>query len=239
MASLLLIGLTRYRIQLGKGVRGKSGGLANLRQKVDDVRLFLAVAMGNPEAAQLQLVKNSLNEHMLQHGYHIYDYLQRVPAVFVKEGFFPQGQRLETEVRHIDFLPTLIRAFGLETSSPCFDGSSYYELMGNGGGENRSIYLEARGGAQAERVFLIRGVRRNGQKLAYAPLDPTAPVEYYSLNDDPAEQKPLADTECERIAELREEAETVSRSFGNGSGAILSAKENVEMVRKLQSLGYM
>ncbi len=239
MASLLAIGLTRYRIQLGKGVQGKSGGLANLKQKVNDIRLFLAVAMGNPEAAQLQLVKNSLNEHSLQHGYHIYDYLQRVPAVFVKEGIFPKGHRLETEVRHIDFLPTLIQAFGLETSSTGFDGSSYYELMANGTGENRSIYLEARGGAQAEKIFLIRGVRRSGQKLAYAPLDPTAPVEYYNLNDDPMEQQPLSDTECEKVAELREEAETVSSSFGQGSGATLSAKENAEMVKKLQSLGYM
>jgi len=239
MASLLLIGLTRYRIQLGKGVQGKSGGLANLKQKVNDVRLFLAVAMGKPEAAQLQLVKNSLNEHMLQHGYHIYDYLQRVPAVFVKEGVFPKGHRLETEVRHIDFLPTLIQAFGLETSSTGLDGSSYYEMMANGTGEDRSIYLEARGGAQAQKVFLIRGVRRAGQKLAYAPLEPTAPIEYYNLNDDPKEQKPLSDTAYEEVAELREEAETISRSFAQGSGASLSARENAEMVKKLQSLGYM
>jgi arylsulfatase A-like enzyme len=239
MVSLLAIGLTRYRLQLRKGIKGNSTGLANLKQKVNDVKLFLAVAMGNPEAAQLQLVKNSLNEHSLQHGYHIYDYLQRVPAVFTKKGIFPQGQRLETEVRHIDFLPTLIQAFGLETSYSGFDGSSYYELMANGTGENRSIYLEARGGAQAEKIFVIRGVRRNGQKLAYAPFEPHAPVEYYNLRYDPMEQRPLADPENEKVAELREEAEAINGSFGMGSGATLSAKENVEMVRKLQSLGYM
>jgi arylsulfatase A-like enzyme len=239
MASLLAIGLTRYRIQLGKGVRGKSGGLANLRQKVNDVGLFLAVAMGKTGAAQLQLVKNSLNEHMLQHGYHIYDYLQRVPAVFVKEGVFPQGHRLETDVRHIDFLPTLIQAFGLETSSTGFDGSSYYEMMASGTGENRSIYLEARGGAQADKIFLIRGVRRCGRKLAYAPLEPNAPMEYYNLNDDRDEQRPLPDTADEKVTELREEAETLSRSFGQSAGTTMSADENAEMVKKLQSLGYM
>jgi arylsulfatase A-like enzyme len=239
MANLLGIGLTRYRIQLGKRVKGKSGGLANLKQKANDLKLFLAVAMGNPEAAQLQLVTNSLNEHSLQHGYHIYDYLQRVPAVFVGEGIFPQGRRLETEVRHIDFLPTLIQAFGLQTSSSGFDGSSYYELMGNGPGEDRSIFLEARGGAQAEKIFVIRGVRRNGRKLAFAPFEPNAPVEYYNLHEDPMEQQPLTDVEQDTVAELREEAEAMSASFGQGSGATPSAKENAEMVKKLQSLGYM
>ena len=111
--------------------------------------------------------------------------------------------------------------------------------MANGAGENRSIYLEARGGAQAEKIFLIRGVRCRGRKLAYAPFDPTAPVEYYNLNDDPMEQQPLSDTEYEEIAELRDEAETVSSSFGQGSGTTLSARENAEMVKKLKSLGYM
>jgi hypothetical protein len=64
-------------------------------------------------------------------------------------------------------------------------------------------------------------------------------VEYYNLNDDPMEQQPLSDPECEKVVELREEAETVSNSFGQGSGETLSAKENAEMVKKLQSLGYM
>ena len=44
-----------------------------------------------------------------------------MPVVFVKEGIFRKGQRLVTEVRHIDFLPTLIQAFGLETSGSGFD----------------------------------------------------------------------------------------------------------------------
>lgn len=239
MASLVGIGLTRYRIQLGRGLRGGSGGLANLKQKMNDVMLFLSVAMGKSEAAQMQLVKNSLNEHLLQHGYHIYDYLQRVPAVFVQEGLFPRGRRLETEVRHIDFLPSLIQAFRLETSCSGWDGSSYYELMTNGGGEDRSTYLEARGGAQAEKIFLIRGVRRGGRKIAFAPFEPKGPVEYYNLIDDPMEERPLPDTDCDEVAELREEAEAVRGSFGQGAGATLSAKENAEMVKKLQSLGYM
>ncbi len=136
-------------------------------------------------------------------------------------------------------MPTLIQAFRLETAYKDFDGASYYELMAGEAGESRSIYLEARGGAQAEKVFLIRGVRRNGRKLAYAPFEPDAPVEYYNLDDDPSEQKPLADTVTGEAATLRDEAETVRRSFGKGAGEALSAKENAEMVKKLQSLGYM
>jgi len=239
LLSLLLIGITRYRIQLSRGARDRSGFFSTMKEKLSDAKLFLAVAMGKSGAAQLQLVKSSLNEHKLQHGYHIYDYLQRVPAVFVGEGIFPRGRRLPVDVRHIDLLPTMIQAFGLETSDNGFDGTSYYDLMSNGQGENRSIFLEARGGPQAEKLFLIRGVRRSGQKVAYAPFEPAAPVEFYDLGEDPMEQANLSDIELAKVAQLREEAEAMGSSFSQGPGSTLSARENVEMVKKLKNLGYM
>jgi hypothetical protein len=240
MTSLLVIGFARYRIQMRRRIRGgRAGFFANLRQKLDDVKLFLAVAMGRPEAAQMQMVKTSLNDHKLQHGYHIYDYLQRVPAVFVREGLFPRGHTVETDVRHIDLLPTLIHAFGLQWADDSFDGVSYADLIRNGGGENRSIYLEARSGAQAEKVFLIRGVRRDGRKIAYAPFEPRAVWEFYDLSRDPQETNNLASTNPDMAGALREEAEAVGASFAGASGPGLSARDNKEMIKKLKDLGYM
>jgi len=239
--SLLLIGAARYRMQLRRGGAGsRPRSFANLKQKLDDLLLFLAVARGKPEAAQLQLVKASLAEHNLQHGYHVYDYLQRVPVVFVKEGLFPAGRRVATEVRHIDLLPTLIEAFGLETSAGAFDGSSYCPELRDGGGRNRAVYLEARGGAQAERVFLIRGVRRDNRKVAYAPFEPAAPMEFYDLAADPREGDNLAPRQPGEAAPLRDEAEAMVASFGGGAGGeALSPAESLEMVKRLQDLGYL
>lgn len=59
MFNLLKIGMSRYRIQLKKGV--KQGFFKTLKQKINDLMLFFAVLSGKPEAAQKQMVRNSLN----------------------------------------------------------------------------------------------------------------------------------------------------------------------------------
>lgn len=238
MFNLLRIGMARYRIQLKKGVRG--GFFANLKQKLNDIMLFFAVLRGKPEAAQLQLVRNSLEEHKLQHGYHIYDYLQNVPAVFTWPGTFPEGGRMEADVRHIDLLPTFVEAFKLDAPEDClFDGASYHQYMLDGKGEDRPAFMEARGGAQAEKIFLIRGVRRRGRKIAFAPFEENAPSEFYDLKADTEERNNLAETAKEEAATLVDEANAIAASFAEGAGKKLSAKENAEMVKRLKSLGYM
>lgn len=237
LSGLLRVGLARYRIQIRKGLR--SGFLSGLRGKLDDLALFLAVARGKTEKAQVALVRSSLNEHKFQHGYHIYDYLQKVPLVLAGGGLFPLGVKIESEVRHIDLLPTLVEAFGLETTADGFDGSSFYSHVADRRGVDRSMYLEARGGAQAERVFLIRGVRRKGFKLAYAPYELRAPVELYDLARDPQEQDNLAPMRPELVEELLAEAEAITQSFGTGKENLLSASDNLEMARQLKDLGYL
>ncbi len=234
---LLRVGLSRYRIQIRKGL--KSGFLSSFQSKVNDLALFLAVARGKTEKAQVALVRSSLNEHKFQHGYHIYDYLQKVPLVLAGEGLFPAGERVESEVRHIDFLPTLMETFRLETAADGFDGASFYSYVADRGGPDRPVYLEARGGAQAERIFLIRGVRRNGFKLAYGPYETRAPVELYDLGLDPLEQENLSALRPEVVEDLRAEAEAISQSFGACADNLLSAADNLEMARKLKELGYL
>ena len=239
MFNLLKIGISRYKIQLKKGIKGSF--FKNLKQKLNDTMIFLSVLAGKPEAAQTQMVRSSLEEHKLQHGYHIYDYLQKVPIVFCNPDIFPENKMVEAEVRHIDLLPTMIEAFKLEQPADGieFDGSSYFDYMTKGTGADRPVYLEARGGAQAEKVFLIRGVRRGGQKVAYAPYEEKAPIEFYEMANDKIEIKNLANKKAEEIKPMKEEGEAIAAAFRAGTGNTLSAKENMEMVKKLKSLGYM
>lgn len=234
---LLRVGLARYRIQLKRGV--PSGFFSGLQSKLNDLALFFAVALGKTEKAQFALVRSSLNEHKYQHGYHIYDFLQKVPLLFVGDGLFPPGEKIDSEVRHIDFLPTLIEAFKLETTAGSFDGASFHRYIADRGGPDRPVYLEARGGAQVEQIFLIRGVRRAGLKLAYAPYEAQAPAELYDLTQDPLEQENLAPLRPELVEELRREAEAVSQGFGERADNLLSAADNLEMARKLKELGYL
>ena len=237
MLGLLRVGLARYRIQLKKGLH--SGFLSGLQSKLNDLALFFAVALGKTEKAQFALVRSSLNEHKYQHGYHIYDYLQKVPLLLAGDGLFSPGEKIDSEVRHIDFLPTLIEAFNLETTAGGFDGASFHRYIADRGGPDRPVYLEARGGAQVERIFLIRGVRRAGLKLAYAPYEAQAPVKLYDLTQDPLEQRNLAPRRPDLVEELRTEAKAVSQGFGERADNLLSAADNLEMARKLKELGYL
>jgi len=233
MLNLLRIGAKRYSIQVRCGL--KEGFFLSLKQKLNDHLLLTAVARGDSEAAQLQLIRNSLSEHILHHGYHVYDYLQNVPLLMSLPGLFPGGRRITAELRHIDLLPTLIDALQLKRPAGCvFDGASFFPYVRDGGGEDRPVYLEARGGAQAEKVFLIRGMRCRGKGIAFAPYEGAgAPVEFFG----PAQPAvPLAADDA-RI--LMDEANRIAAAFSPAAGLELSAAENAAMCEKLKDLGYM
>jgi arylsulfatase A-like enzyme len=233
LLKLLRIGAKRYTIQARHGL--KEGFFANLKQKLNDHLLLSAVARGDNEAAQLQLIRNSLSEHVLHHGYHVYDYLQNVPLVMRLPGLFPAGRRIASELRHIDLLPTLIDALQLGNApGKTFDGASFFPHVRDNGGADRAIFLEARGGAQAEKVFLIRGIRRNGLGVAFAPFEEgRAPVEFFGPALGSA---PLPGDEARA---LMAEADRMAASFTPAAGRELSAAENAEMCEKLKGLGYM
>lgn len=234
---LFKIGCSRYRIQLQKGIKG--GFFSDINQKINDTRLLLMVGRGKVEAAQLQLVRSSLKEHTLQHGYHIYDYLQCVPAVFFWNGIIDGGLRIDTDLRHIDLLPTLIELLHLEAPLSGMDGESYLSHLNNRGGENRPIFLEARGGAQAEQFFLIRGLRRENYKIAFAPHEMKAPVEFYDLSQDPQERNNLASSLGKKAKEFRREAEALATSFKSTADSRITEEEAEKMVEKLKNLGYL
>jgi len=233
LLKLVRIGAKRYSIQVRQGL--KEGVFSNLKQKLNDHLLLTAVARGDSRAAQVQLIRSSLSEHVLHHGYHVYDYLQNVPLLMKLPGLFPAGLRISSELRHIDLLPTLIEALQLKhPAGTTFDGESFFPYIGNGGGADRPIYLEARGGAQAEEVFLIRGLRRNGRGIAFAPFEGNrAPIESFGSSQDAA--IPAGKDARAWI----DEANRIAAAFDPEAGRQLNAAENAEMCEKLQNLGYM
>ena len=52
------------------------------------------------------------------HGFHVYDFLVRVPLLFAGAGIFPEGKVIADQVRQIDILPTLADALGLDIPLP-------------------------------------------------------------------------------------------------------------------------
>jgi arylsulfatase A-like enzyme len=238
LKDLIVIGLTRLRVSKPRG--GFAGFVEWVKLKLDDLRLVWAILRGHSRDAQMHLLRTTLSQVQLQHGYHIYDYLQKVPAIFASPRLFPEPRELASEVRHVDLAPTLAELLGLSLPDVPWHGKSYAGILRDGAVEHRPTYLESTGGAQAEHAFYLRGVRSGGHKLAYAPNVPEAPVELYDLTADPAETVNLATAQPAPVARLRQEAEALFAGFqAFHSGTEISAAEQAQMIEKLKSLGYM
>lgn len=236
--TLMRIGLSRIRTQRFRLT--PDGWREFWRHKKEDFRVGLAVGRGDSRAAQRQILRMTLSQFHLQHGYHIYEYLVRIPFLIAGPALKAAPRRQMSAVRHIDILPTLCDILGLQPPAGPIHGRSFASLLESDAVEERPLYMEARGGAQAPQDFYIRGLRSGGWKLAYAPLDADAPVELYDLAADPREEANLAGGRAEIVASLRDEAEALAGELsGAEPGGGLTAEEQILLVEKLRSLGYM
>ena len=238
LVKLIKIALTRARIQKPKP--GLKGFWELLKTKWADMKIGFAVIRGDSKDAQMHLLRTTLCQFHLQHGFHIYEYLANVPFVIAGLESLPKGKSAKSHVRHIDIFPTLCELLSFDVPEMDWHGSSFVGLMQNGKVEIKPIYMEARGGAQAVHAFYIRGVRSGGYKLAYTPYEPEGPTELYDLNADPDEQVNILADNPELAEKLRQEGEAMAQMFASNAGATeVSAEEQAEMVKKLKSLGYM
>jgi len=234
---LIKIGLTRARISTRKP--GESIW-DMIKTRWNDFKIGLSVLAGNSKDAQMQLLKNTLRQFHLQHGFHVYEYLQRVPFIIAGLKSLPKAKTVDSHVRSIDIFPTLCKVLSLETPDIKMHGKSFSEILENGKSENRPIYLEARGGAQAMHAFYIRGVKSQGYKLAYTPLHSDGPTELYDLSKDPLELTNILEDNPKLVEKLKEEAQAMAKMFSSDSGeSEISPEEQAAMEEKLKSLGYM
>jgi len=238
MLKLVVIGLTRFRIQKYQG--GLKGLKENLLMKLNDFKLAGAVLRGSAEDAQMHLLRTTLSQFHLEHGFHLYDYLAKVPFLIAGLQTGNEGKQMPGEVRNIDIFPTLCDLFSLEMHELPWHGTSFRKQLLDGARPEMRMYLEVRGGAQAIHAFYIRGVRAGRHKLAYAPCDDQAPWELYDLLDDPLELNNIVADHRDLADRLHQESEALARAFqAEGSSSDLSDAEQLAMIEKLKSLGYM
>lgn len=142
----------------------------------------------------------------------------RVPACMRWTGKIEPGTSCDTPITSVDYLPTLARLADapLPTSQP-IDGSDISPLMFGKSIPERSIfwhyplYLQGRGltidvptgGTYSWRGFPSTSLRRGDWKLIEFHEHDT--VALYNLKNDPGEQNNLADSQPDRVAELRSE----------------------------------
>jgi arylsulfatase A-like enzyme len=236
--NLIQVALTRLRTQR---LRPTAEGMREMwRLKKEDYRIGRAVWLGDSRAAQLQMLRVTLSQFHLQHGYHVYDYLTRIPFLIAGPALGTTPRVQESTVRHVDVMPTLCEILGFEVPAIPGLGTSFAPLLGTGAVEERPLYMEARGGAQAPHEFYIRGIRSEGWKLAFAPVDPEAPTELYDLRTDPDEHINLARSRPEIAARLKKETNVLAEALRSAvPGGAPSVEDQAVLAEILRSLGYL
>ena len=174
------------------------------------------------------------------HGYHVYDSLVRVPLV-VSGGPTPVSRRVDSQVRQIDIMPTILDLAGLADSIPTTaDGRSLLPMMHGKALPELPALIETCQNSREPSSFY--GVRYGGYKYAYDANDPNVPEELYDLTNDPEETKNLAQAQPRKAVEMRGLIEAHIAQTETGAVNMTDEMSELEMAGladHLRKLGYV
>jgi arylsulfatase A-like enzyme len=143
----------------------------------------------------------------LGHGFHVYEYLIRVPLIMAGPGL-PAGASVPDQVRHIDIPLTLADALGLAWPAPAH-GRSLLPLARGQGLPAVAAISDACGRVLLEERWWRSGIRKGQYKFVFGPNDASVPEELYDIAADPDERHSLAEQLPELAAGLKAELQQV------------------------------
>jgi arylsulfatase A-like enzyme/Tfp pilus assembly protein PilF len=176
----------------------------------------------------------SLGEHgELTHGLFAYESTLRVPLLIAEVQPAARVRRdgpvvIDTPVRHIDLLPTLLESAGAP-AVPGLPGSSLRAVVNQSDRRDRPAYFEAMMATVTRGWAPLRGVLSGTEKYIDLPI-----AELYDLAGDSAEAKNLAASQPSRVEVLF----NTLRTFNTAPPGRAKA-ETAETVERLRSLGYI
>ncbi|HVR69420.1 MAG TPA: sulfatase-like hydrolase/transferase [Vicinamibacteria bacterium] len=173
----------------------------------------------------------SLGEHGEKtHGIFAYEGTLRVPLVFFAPGLWKPRVTGEP-ARHVDILPTVLDALGLEAPAGLPGRSLLPALAGaTVGGPAPENYFESVSASLNRGWAPLHGILRDGFKYVDLPLP-----ELYDLGRDPREERNLAASQPERLERLRAALHGL-RTRDRGPQR---TEESAEVRERLQALGYV
>ncbi len=161
------------------------------------------------------------------HGIFAYDTTLRIPLILYAPRLF--GPRVTVDrVRHIDILPTVLDALGLEVPKEA-SGRSLLALAAGRGAAPAPSYFEALSSSVNRGWAPLTGLAQDRFKFIDLPIP-----ELYDLEADPHEIKNLAAVEPVELEAIRGQLARL-RSADRG---IARGAESAETRERLRSLGY-
>ena len=172
----------------------------------------------------------SLGEHGERtHSLFAYEPTLHVPLIVAQVAKDPRGTKgvvIDTPVRHVDLLPTILASAG---ASPAGSGASLLETIDNGRDEERPSYFEAMSAAVTRGWAPLRGVLVGREKYIDLPI-----VELYDLASDPRESTNIVGARAERARVM---VETLKQF--NVAAPARAQTESADTIERLRSLGYI
>jgi arylsulfatase A-like enzyme/Flp pilus assembly protein TadD len=175
----------------------------------------------------------SLGDHgELTHGMFAYEPTLRVPLIVTRidprAPAAPTGVVVDAPARHIDIVPTVLDALGLEQDATLSGRSLRDAIAGTATGD-RASYFESMTYNLVRGWAPLRGVLRERSKYIDLPIP-----ELYDLSADPVEASNLAPAQRERLQVMN----NLLRTF-NVAPPDRPGKETPEAAAVLRSLGYV
>jgi arylsulfatase A-like enzyme/Tfp pilus assembly protein PilF len=174
----------------------------------------------------------SLGEHgELTHGMFAYEATIHVPLIVARvdprASAAPSGVVVDSPVRHIDIVPTVLEAVGADPD-PKLLGASLRTAIGGAAGD-RPSYFESMTYNLVRGWAPLRGVLSERNKYIDLPIP-----ELYDLRADPKEAQNLASAQRDRLQVLTNLLRTYNVAPPNRPG-----QETAEAAAALRSLGYV
>jgi arylsulfatase A-like enzyme/Flp pilus assembly protein TadD len=172
----------------------------------------------------------SLGEHGERtHGIFAYEATLHVPLILWAPGLF--GPRVvASAVRHVDVLPTVLDALGMEVPSD-LPGRSLLPLIAGRERGSPDSYFEALSTSLNRGWAPLHGAVAGGLKYVDLPIP-----ELYDLAQDPAELKNLAASRPQDLERLRQR---LSRLRAGDVGVGARVEEDQATLERLRALGYV
>lgn len=172
----------------------------------------------------------SLGEHGERtHSLFAYEPTLHVPLIvaeITKSTNDTKNRVIDTPVRHVDILPTILASAG---ASAAGSGVSLLATMNSGRGEDRPAYFEAMSAAVTRGWAPLRGVLVGREKFIDLPI-----VELYDLASDPKEATNVVNARADRARVMIE----TLKQF-NVAPPSRAQTETADTIERLRSLGYI
>jgi len=166
------------------------------------------------------------------HGIFIYDNTLKVPFILYGEKNLPQGMTINSRVRLIDVMPTLLEMLKIPSNKGS-QGISLLEYIERRKKDDLPSYVETYYPREDFNWSELIGLIDSEWKYIQAPKE-----ELYNLKRDPDEEKNLINKEKKVASEMKAKLKSIIKDYSSEIEAGRK-KLTLEEQEKLRSLGYL